>query len=77
MNDGVLGQIDRSGGTFPEAFEDAIAPDSPICLAVMTVTDAGAFEIGISVFVAASTFGCSSPKRVTSPIDLPVCAGCC
>ena len=27
MNDGVLGQIDRSGGTFPQAFEDAIAPD--------------------------------------------------
>ena len=60
----------RTSGTVCE-------PDSLICFAVMTVTDAGALEIGISVFVAASTFGCSSPKSVTSPIDFPVCGCCC
>ncbi len=52
------------------------APDSWICLAVTTVTALGAFEIGISVFVAASTLSCSSPNSVTSPMvfGVIVCA---
>src|SRR5260221_3928766 len=44
------------------------APDSAICLAVMTVTSDGALEMGISVLVAASIVGCSSPNSVTSPM---------